>query len=167
MDDKTLLAVHARACTAVAHVDRKLTPVDDRFWPLYLRAALTGIMPVAAGLRDLMTPGVLAILSERRRQVVDEGFGVAHDTDHDAGELASAAAAYALAAADKLHPFSQGDGGYESGSPPVMWPWNASWWKPSTPQRDLEKAAALLIAELEKLDRTAVAVDASQGGTPR
>ncbi|MDQ7981377.1 hypothetical protein QYH69_29525 [Paraburkholderia sp. SARCC-3016] len=152
MDNKTLLAVHALACTAVARIDRNLSTADDQFWPVYLRAALIEIMPIAAELRDLVTPGVLAALSERRRQSVDEGFDAAHDDEHDAGELAAAAAAYALAAADKLHPFSQGDGGYSDGRPPVMWPWDPTWWKPSTPQRDLEKAAALIIAEIEKMD---------------
>lgn len=151
MDDKTLLAVHTRACTAVARVDRTLDPADDRFWPLYLRAALVGLMPVTAELRDLITPGALAVLSERRRQVVGEGFNAAHDAGYDSGELAAASAAYALAAADRLHPFSQGDGGYEPGSPPVMWPWDTSWWKPTTAQRNLEKAAALAIAELDLL----------------
>jgi hypothetical protein len=153
MDNKTLLSVHALACATVARVDRNLNAADDKFWPVYLRAALTEIMPIAAELRDLVTLGVLAALSERRRQSVDEGFDAAHDDEHDAGELAAAAAAYALAAADKLHPFSQGDGGYSHGSPPVMWPWDASWWKPSTPERDIEKAIALLIAERDRIDR--------------
>jgi hypothetical protein len=151
MDNKTLLSVHALACASVARVDRNLTTDDDRFWPIYLRAALTEVMPIAADLRDLVTPGVLAALSERRRQVVEEGFDPLFDVGHDAGELAAASASYSLAAADKLHPFSQGDGGYVHGSPPVMWPWDHAWWKPSTPQRDLEKAAALALAELERL----------------
>lgn len=151
MDDKTLLTVHARACSAVVRVDRTLSPVDDRFWPMYLRAALLDLLPIAAELRDLMTPAVFAVLSERRRQIVGEGFDAGHDAGHDSGELASAAAAYVLAAADKLHPFSQGDGGYTHGSPPDMWPFDQAWWKPSTAQRDLEKAAALAIAELDLL----------------
>lgn len=152
MDDKTLLTVHARACEAVARFDRTCAPTDDRFWPLYLRAALMELMPFTAELRSLMTPGVLAVLSERRRQIVVERFDAAHDANHrDTGELAAAAAAYALAAADKLHPFSQGDGGYAHNLPPDAWPWELLWWKPSTAQRDLEKSAALAIAELDLL----------------
>lgn len=165
MDDKTLLTVHARACSAVVRVDRTLSPVDDRFWPLYLRATLLDLLPIAAELRDLMTPGALAVLSERRRQVVDEGFTAERDAMYDSGFLASASAAYALAAADKLHPFSQGDGGYERGSPPEMWPSDLTWWKPSTPQRDLEKAAALAIAELDLLLSPLFADEASHHHT--
>lgn len=151
MDEKTLLAVHTRACMAVARVDRNLSPADADFWPMYLRAALLDIDIVAAELSAMLTPGALAALSERRRQIASECFDAAHDAGHDTGELASAAAAYALAAADKLHPFSQSDGGYQLGSPPNMWPWEPSWWKPSTAQRDLEKAIALGIAELDLL----------------
>ncbi len=151
MDDKTLLAVHAQACTAVARVDRTLTPADDRFWPLYLRAALSGIVPVSVGMRDLVTPGVLAVIFERRRQMVGEGFDAAHDAGHDAGELAAASAAYMLAVADRQRPFSQGIGLYGRGLVPTIWPWHESWWKPSTNQRDLEKGAALAIAALDRL----------------
>ena len=36
---------------------------------------------------------------------------------------------------------------------PLFWPWDGNRWKPSTPRNDLIKAAALLIAEIERLDR--------------
>lgn len=38
-----------------------------------------------------------------------------------------------------------------------VWPWDESWWKPTTPRRDLVKAAALILAEIERLDRMAAA----------
>ena len=34
-----------------------------------------------------------------------------------------------------------------------LWPWLSSWWKPSTNRRDLVKAGALILAEIERLDR--------------
>jgi hypothetical protein len=68
------------------------------------------------------------------------------------GELAAAASAYALHAADHLCPLSQGDGGDD---PPAMWPWDALYWKPREPRCDLVKAAALILAEIERLDRAA------------
>jgi hypothetical protein len=37
------------------------------------------------------------------------------------------------------------------------WPWDLKWWKPTTPRRDLVKAAALIVAEIERLDRAALA----------
>ncbi|GAG33310.1 unnamed protein product, partial [marine sediment metagenome] len=36
---------------------------------------------------------------------------------------------------------------------PEIWPWDPSWWKPTDERRNLEKAGALIVAELERLDR--------------
>ena len=108
----------------------------------------------------------LDVQTERRRQVEAEGWTPEHDDEHDSGELAAAGAAYALHAADHLNPYSQGDGGDEA---PSCWPWHdgiagrgegpektePAWWKPSTPRRDLVKACALALAEIERLDRAA------------
>lgn len=92
------------------------------------------------------------VLEERQRQINGEGWSPVHDDAHDDGSLGAAAAAYALAAADILHPQSQGDGGYESTNPPPLWP--EGWaFKASDPRRMLVKAAALAIAEIERLDR--------------
>lgn len=33
------------------------------------------------------------------------------------------------------------------------WPWSREWWKPKNPRRDLVKAGALIVAEIERLDR--------------
>lgn len=90
------------------------------------------------------------VVMERKRQVLVEGWNLKHDDNHDAGELSAAGAAYALNAADQLHPYSQGDGNNEQ---PSSWPWSPEWWKPKDPRRDLVRAAALIIAEIEKLDR--------------
>jgi len=38
-------------------------------------------------------------------------------------------------------------------SRPDVWPWGGFTWKPTTPRRDLVKAAALILAEIERLDR--------------
>jgi hypothetical protein len=147
-----LRALHAEACATVLKSDRRLAPADDGFWPLYIQALLDNRTLIADGAFVAgLTAGERAVIVERRRQVGAEGFSTEHDDEHDAGILASAAAAYALAAADALHPFSRGDGGYRAGTPPAMWPLEPAWWKPSTPRRALEKAAALLLAELDRL----------------
>jgi hypothetical protein len=97
------------------------------------------------------------VLKERQwGHHVREGFTDQKDDQYDAGTLAGAGAAYALYASDKLHPLSHGDGQYET-TPPDCWPWPLKWWKPVTPRRALEKAASLLLAEMEKLDRAAFA----------
>lgn len=98
-------------------------------------------------------PAVRDVLAERRRQQEIEGWTSEHDDEHDGGEMAAAGASYALNAADQLHPFSQGDGGNEQ---PDFWPWDGNWWKPTNPRRDLVKAGALILAEIERLDRTAL-----------
>ena len=91
----------------------------------------------------------LDVQAERRRQITAEGWTPEHDDEHDGGELADAAACYALSAA-----------GWSTYAARERWPWPLEWWKPSTARRDLVKACALGLAEIERLDRAA----ASQGG---
>jgi hypothetical protein len=93
------------------------------------------------------TRAVLDVLRERFRQINDEGWSPEHDDAHIGGELAIAAAAYAAEAAAHAND-------RDPKNPPDFWPWEASWWKPSYRRRDLVKAAALIIAEIERLDRT-------------
>lgn len=108
---------------------------------------------------DNMVKALQDVIAERQRQINAEGWSTEHDDEHDAGELAAAAIAYALNAADVLNPASQGDGDYGM-NPPDVWPWDAGWWKPSGSndnqhgaRRDLVKAAALILAEIERIDR--------------
>lgn len=81
------------------------------------------------------------IAAERRRQQEVEGWTPQHDDEHSAGEMALAAACYA---GDQRH--------YNKAAPP-RWPWSQKWWKPKDQRRDLIRAAALIIAEIERLDR--------------
>ncbi|MGU2083723.1 hypothetical protein ACSERS_05220 [Pseudomonas aeruginosa] len=91
----------------------------------------------------------LDVQAERLRQVEAEGWMPEHDDAHSHGEMALAAASYAAYAHVEL-----------SGDLPMFWPWGRTSWKPTTPRRDLVKACALALAEIERLDRAA----ASQGG---
>lgn len=92
----------------------------------------------------------LDVQAERKRQVEAEGWTPEHDDEHDTGALASAAGCYAM--------FSLA---YPAGDPSHFWPWDKSWWKPSPDgRRNMVKAGALILAEIERLDRVA----ASQGG---
>lgn len=84
------------------------------------------------------------IEAERRRQVEEEGWTAEHDDQHTEGHLALAAACYAVGSAINLEQdrvFSR------------YWPWDRKWWKPKNPRRDLIRAAALIVAEIERLDR--------------
>ncbi len=90
------------------------------------------------------------IAAERRRQIDVEGWTADHDLQHPNGELAEAAAAYALA-----------DG---PDAPLVIdgWPWEARWWKPKDRRRNLIRAAALIVAEIERLDRSLKSIPADK-----
>ena len=89
------------------------------------------------------------IAAERRRQVEAEGWTPDHDDEHGDGSLAAAAATYAFSAATADR--------FLAHDPIGFWPWAAEWWKPSTPRRDLVKAGALIVAEIERIDRAALA----------
>ncbi len=93
-----------------------------------------------------------AIAFERQRQIEAEGFDEKRDDAvHAAGDLSAAGAAYAQPAAGTLndehvvHP---------NRTTPLFWPWDASWWKPKHAEADLIRAAALIVAELERITRT-------------
>jgi hypothetical protein len=94
--------------------------------------------------------GVALITAERQRQVTAEGWTPEHDDTHTHFELAKAGAAYALY------------GGFgKMGSLDIrdlVWPWEPEGFKPSRDRvRDLAKAGALIAAEIDRLQRAAVA----------
>lgn len=81
------------------------------------------------------------VLAERARQMSAEGWTPEHDDEHSDGGLAKAAACYAL-----------GQTGH-AGRGVSHWPWAMEWWKPKDRRRNLIKAGALILAEIERLDR--------------
>ncbi|HFH2507271.1 hypothetical protein [Pseudomonas aeruginosa] len=91
----------------------------------------------------------LDVQAERRRQITAEGWTPEHDDEHSHGQMARAAACYALAGS------SDPNDGTAALLVSLAWPWDQQWWKPSTARRDLVKAGALVLAEIERLDRAA------------
>jgi hypothetical protein len=79
------------------------------------------------------------VLAERERQVSEEGWTSEHDAEHTNGALALAAANYA--AGEPLY-YPDGQGSWPSG-------WT---FKEAPRRRQLVKAAALILAELERID---------------
>lgn len=113
------------------------------------------------------SPGAAAILRERLRQIVVEGWTPAHDATHADGELAAAASAYAEHAMMGLKiPGIVSNGGYSQMTPPTQWPWGMKAWKPTTPERDLEKAGALIAAQLDVM-KGGVVIGIDMGQRPR
>ena len=92
------------------------------------------------------------VLAERERQKAVEGWTPEHDDEHETGELATAARAYVAHATNYAGHI---DAGYRTQEPPSYWPWARGWWKPKDRRRDLVKAGALILAEIERLDRAA------------
>ncbi|KKJ40455.1 hypothetical protein T649_27785 [Pseudomonas aeruginosa MRSN 321] len=101
----------------------------------------------------------LDVQAERRRQVEAEGWTPEHDDEHDNGEMARAAACYALAGS------SAPNDGTAALLVSLAWPWDEQWWKPSTARRDLVKACALALAEIERLDRACISQSPQPGAT--
>jgi hypothetical protein len=93
--------------------------------------------------------GIQRIAAERQRQIEVEGWTSQHDDAHNGGQLAQAAAAYALNCrdlSDELQPRYP---------PADLWPWPDGWKPDADPIRDLEKAGALIAAEIDRLIRAA------------
>lgn len=119
---------------ALAIVDR-VRQVADRIYPT------SSLSPVPQAWLDVQ--------AERRRQIEAEGWTPEHDDEHSHGQMARAAACYALAGS------SAPNDGTAALLVSLAWPWDEQWWKPTTVRRDLVKACALALAEIERLDRTA------------
>ncbi|QGF21377.1 restriction alleviation protein [Pseudomonas phage AUS531phi] len=113
------------------------------------RAAPTGQTPQAW----------LDVQAERRRQIEAEGWTPEHDDAHSHGEMARAAACYALAGS------SAPNDGTAALLVSLAWPWDEQWWKPTSARRDLVKACALALAEIERLDRAGISQNPQPGAT--
>jgi hypothetical protein len=81
------------------------------------------------------------ISAERARQ--RKKWGDNHDDNQPPNALAFAGAAYAA-------------------NDEALWPWDFRYWKPRGRRRNLIRAAALIIAELERMDRRIAAAKAEE-----
>ena len=96
------------------------------------------------------------VLAERQRQINVEGWTPELDDDRVDGQMAGAASCYAKHVNARSWVATDLDNGpeiYRTEPTPDNWPWDESWWKPTTPRRDAVKACALLLAEIERIDR--------------
>lgn len=107
---------------------------------LYLLAA--DLLAAAPGME--VPQAWLDVQAERRRQITAEGWTPEHDDLYCAAELPRAAAAYILNGAND--------------EAPAIWPFVTKWWKPRDARSNYVRAGALILAEIERLDR------ARQGG---
>lgn len=98
------------------------------------------------------TQAIHRVVTERIRQINREGYTPRHDSHHHQGELARAAACYAMPRGFRRLAVD--------GVTPLGWPWSRHSWKPTNTTenqtaearlRELEKAGALILAEMERL----------------
>ncbi|HHX2196051.1 TPA: hypothetical protein ACU7CE_005844 [Pseudomonas aeruginosa] len=113
-------------------------PTDDD-----LRAIYDGLRSLAAAPGKEVPQAWLDVQAERRRQITAEGWTPDHDDLYCAAELPRAAAAYILSGAND--------------EAPAIWPFSAKWWKPRDARANYMRAGALILAEIERLDRAAAA----------
>ncbi|MDF2381340.1 hypothetical protein JMG10_07680 [Nostoc ellipsosporum NOK] len=110
-----------------------------------------------------MKTAIQKIAEERQRQIDKKGYCQTHDQDHDKAELASAAAAYttsyvvntqAKASEDKI---TRRRLAVMNTSIGLIWPFHGGEFKPNyeNPIRDLIKAGALIVAEIERIEGVA------------
>lgn len=91
------------------------------------------------------------IIAERKRQIEVEGFTDKNDDTYRDNELGKAAASYLMSPLYR----------YFNWDKPTYWPdkWSVKWWKPakdnsiSGRKRELIKAGALILSEMDRLDR--------------
>lgn len=89
------------------------------------------------------------VLAERQRQKDREGWTADHDDKYQGEQMRWAAASYTL--------YSDPE------NLPAMWPWAPKWWKPVDRRRNLVKAGALLLAEIERMDRACFPIVTQEG----
>jgi hypothetical protein len=94
--------------------------------------------------RRIMQAVLADVRNERQRQIAEEGYHPSDDDDHDKGELVRATCAYLRFNAAPAEARE-------------LWPWNSSRpksdFRPKHHRRNLVIAAALILAELERLER--------------
>lgn len=171
--DQTGQTVSSRDFTTVAGAVLAARPACDPADPCAFAQDLAAKNGTLDGLLDEATErakdaeaavsvsgGVAAIAAERRRQTEVEGWTPEHDDAHGRGDMPRAAACYAWVASlggSVRELTAHFDTWHELPVFRTLWPWDRKWWKPTDPRRDLVKAGALIAAEIDRLDRAALA----------
>lgn len=135
------LGVDARSRLGPTH-DELRAEIGSKEWE-----ALTGQQAEPKALRD--------VAAERERQKTVEGWTPKHDDlEHDDGALAIAAACYAIADRTALDT--------RTVRVTSLWEWTGwepSGFKPRDRRSNLVRSGALILAEIERIDRAALAAD--------
>lgn len=142
---KVIAAKHVSTCSD----DVRCALVEDVENAIY--EALAAHSAGAQG--EPQTDAARDVLAERQRQVNVEGWTQAHDDEHTGCSLTVAAACYALFAAANNSDSADAWIQEWRKTARYLWPYDKEWQKTTTPRRDLVKAGALILAEIERIDR--------------
>jgi hypothetical protein len=117
----------------------------DGYHELKMNAAFSALKNIAQ-----QSSGVILIAGERKRQIEVEGWTAEHDAKHIDGELADAAAFYAMT--DDARSFIDENWGNDMWL--HLWPFDLKWLKltPDDRIKQLTKAGALIASEIDRLN---------------
>lgn len=111
-------------------------------------------MPTNQYPSNLQSQAMVDVFNERQRQIETEGYSTAMDDSYKGNELVRASAGYVDHVVGRSWTYNKEmPEVYQNEEVPEFWPWDDSFWKPKSPRNDLVRAAALLIAEIERIDR--------------
>lgn len=120
---------------------------------------LTGVERAGKAILEALPRSVLGEIAARRQHQIAKGYDASHDDGHVDGSIARGAAAFALAASGPVTIKADRKRvgmyrGQESLAiyPSTIWPWENGF-HASGPRDALIDAAAMIVAEIERLDR--------------
>lgn len=150
--DRLLDAQQDLNLAANVHMDQSIASASTLLDEVEIALrTLSATHPSQQGL-DAPTEAARSVLAERARQVSAEGWTPEADDSYNPGVLALHGGLYACHAYDNL----------TKKRAPEGWQWDEKWWKPKDPRSNLVKAGALILAEIERMDRS-FAAQAKQG----
>lgn len=130
-------------CSVAAECYYPYKPCDcvqqRKFWNAERRAEYDKDAKNSSTDKVRIMDGAGLIAEERNRQIEQEGFDAAHDSQHRSVDLKNAAMCYVLA--NGL-----------AAPMPQEWRWGSEWWKPKSRLRNLVRAGALYLAAADIAD---------------
>lgn len=100
----------------------------------------------------------IELIKEERLKQIAKGYDAGHDDEHRNGEISQAAGCYLSVASAQIRGASAKEFPVEVflyGEGEFQWPWEEEFYRPDEfAIQNLAKAAALIVAEMERLQRT-------------
>lgn len=135
---------------------------QQEFFRNRMRAALAAAgYPIAPADGDAQTAAVRHVLAERRHQV-EIGYNAEHDDTHVNDEIAALACYYLMPPGARAWPATETGYGDTLGKAIIPHGWHAD--DRQSRRHQLVMGTAMGLAEIERLDRAAIAAQQGKGG---